>query len=99
MGVAAVSKAAHEKSRARQVDFATEQAKITQAQVQAEEELAAKRKKLIKAVAEQTALQIRQKREAEALEQLKKEQKKQKLIVLGLGTTAVGLIAYSIIKR
>ena len=99
MGVAAVSKAAHEKSRARQVDYATEQAKISQIQSQAEEELAARRKKLMMAVAEQTATRIRQQREAEAIEKLKKEQKKQLLIVLGLSTTAVGLITYSLIKK
>lgn len=99
MGVAAVSKAAHEKSRARQVDYATEQAKISQIQSQAEEELAARRKKLMMAIAEQTATRIRQQREAEALEKLKKEQKKQLLIVLGLSTTAVGLITYSLIKK
>ena len=51
------------------------------------------------AVAEQTATRIRQQREAEALEKLKKEQKKQLLIVLGLSTTAVGLITYSLIKK
>ena len=50
-------------------------------------------------VAEQTATRIRQQREVEALEKLQKEQKKQLLIVLGLSTTAVGLITYSLIKK
>lgn len=65
----------------------------------AEKDLAEKRKKALQAAAIQSAQRIRQQREQEAMEAIKKEKEKQMLIVAGFGVAAVGVFAYGLIKK
>jgi hypothetical protein len=100
MATAAVSKAAHEKSIARQKQYSEQIAQRANEILQQEQALEEKRKKALELVAIQTALRIRNQREAEAeaKKEAEKEQQKQMLIVGGLAIGAVGFLIYSIKK-
>lgn len=93
-----VGKDAHDKSRARQTDYALSVKKAQEDLSASQTELEAQRKKALQAVAVQTAYKIREQRLAEAQQKLKEEKQKQILIVAGLGLAATGLIIYSIKK-
>jgi preprotein translocase subunit Sss1 len=100
MATAAVSKAAHEKSIARQKAYNEQIAQRANELLQAEQALEEKRRKALLFVAIQTALRIRNQKEAEAAakKEIEKEQQKQMLIVGGLAIGAVGFLIYSIKK-
>jgi molecular chaperone GrpE (heat shock protein) len=99
MAVGAVTKAAHEKSVARQQYYAQRLNEEAQAIAAAETELAEKRKKTLQLFAVQAALNVRKQREAEAAKQVAKEKQAQTIIIATLGVGAIGLITYSIVKK
>lgn len=93
-----VGKDAHDKSVARQSQYAQAVLQAQKDTAATQTELETQRKKALQTVAVQTAYKIREQRLAEAEQKLKEEKQKQILIVAGLGLAATGLIIYSIKK-
>jgi len=91
-----VGKDAHDKSRARQSDYAQAVLQAQKDMGASQAELEAKRKKALQSAAIQAAYTIREQRLKEAEAKVKQEQQKQILIVAGLGLAATGLIVYTI---
>ena len=91
-----VGKDAHDKSVARQINYA-QTVQQTQKDIAAtQSEMEAQRKKSFQTIAIQTAYKIREQKLAEAEQKVKQEKLKQTLIVAGVGLAAVGLVVYTI---
>lgn len=93
-----VGKDAHDKSRARQMDYAQSVKKAQEDLSVSQTELEAQRKKALQTMAVQTAYKIREQRLVEAQKKVKEEQQKQILIATIVGLGAVSLIVYTIKK-
>jgi hypothetical protein len=98
LATASISKAAHEKSVARQKEYAEEINRTAKELAAADLELAEQRKKLLQASAIQAAKRIAEQKQKEAEAKVKQKQQQQMLIAGALGVSAIGVIIYSIKK-